>query len=307
MLQIEAKQLLDFCFGLGPSEKVAILSAVERMPEGLALLEAVQEIGAQGVMATSSVRLGDGELLGPISAAMRWADVLIFAVGSYETQVMGHHPLRRDATARGARIGFLTGKLSDADPVRLKEIWARAMGLAHRLERAEEARLVAPSGTDIRLSLKGRKGMAVIGDLRAPGAWGALPDYAEATISPQEGLAEGIVVADGMMTGYGRLADPLTLRIEGGKVVSLEGDGADWLTSMLRSDEGASMVAEMGLGANFFASELVGDFEDKKVYGTAHIGIGDNRSFGGSNGSSVHIDVLIRDVSLYLDEVQVIP
>jgi leucyl aminopeptidase (aminopeptidase T) len=243
----------------------------------------------------------------PISEAIGWADVVLFVVTSYETQVMGHHRLRREATARGARVGFLTGHLKDAKVDRVAEVWRRARELAAMLQQARDARLVSPAGTDLRLSLAGRRSMAVVGDLRLPGSWGAVPDYAEATISPVEGSVEGTIVADGMITGYGRLPGLLTLTVKEGRVAELAGEASAWLSERLRTDEGANLVAEMGLGANPFVAEITGEFEDKKIFGTAHIGLGDNRSFGGSNKSAIHLDVLISGISLFLDGERVIP
>ncbi len=307
MPRAEALDLLKLCFNFDSREKLAILAVAARSAEGKAVLDAAVDLGAPALLTVSATPLVQAEVPEPIASAMRWADVVLFVVGSYETQVMGHHVLRREATGRGARVGFLTGKLEDVHAERLEEVWRRARELAARLEEAEEAHLLSRGGTDLRLSLKGRRPMAVVGELKTPGAWGAVPDYSEATISPVEGSAEGTIVADGMVTGYGKLGEPLKLSVRAGRVVGLEGGAASWLAHQLQVDEGASLVAEMGLGANPFVTEISGDFEDKKIFGTAHIGIGDNRSFGGSNRSAIHLDVLITGVSLFLDGVRVIP
>lgn len=307
MAQAEALDLLKLCFDFDPREKLAIVAAPARSAEGRAVLDAAIELGATALLTVSTVPLVHADVPEAIAAAVRWADVVLFALSSYETQVMGHHPLRREATGRGARVGFLTGRLEDVRAERLEEVWRRARELAARLEDAEEALLLSPGGTDLRLSLKGRHSMAVVGELRTPGAWGAVPDYSEATVSPVEGSAEGTIVADGMLTGYGKLGEPLRLSVSGGRVVGLEGGAASWLAPQLQVDEGASLVAEMGLGTNPFVSEISGDFEDKKIFGTAHIGIGDNTSFGGSNRSAIHLDVLITGASLLLDGERVIP
>ena len=44
----------------------------------------------------------------------------------------------------------------------------------------------------------------------------------------------------------------------------------------------------------------------EKVYGTVHIAFGTNTSFGGTNKAECHMDGIILEPTLYLDEVKVI-
>jgi leucyl aminopeptidase (aminopeptidase T) len=73
--------------------------------------------------------------------------------------------------------------------------------------------------------------------------------------------------------------------------------------SLLEKGEGEIFgIAELGLGVNEFVTEFDGGFEDKKVFGGAHIGIGGNRDLGGKQSSTVHLDIILRKVSLKLDK-----
>ena len=86
---------------------------------------------------------------------------------------------RIEATRRGVRIASL--------PTITEEIFTRAIAvdygelkrtgewLAARLTSASTARVTAPTGTDIVLSLNGRAGLSDDGDLRQHGMFGNLP------------------------------------------------------------------------------------------------------------------------------------
>ena len=52
---------------------------------------------------------------------------------------------------------------------------ARSRAVAELLSAADEAHVTCPRGTDLRLDLRGREGIADDGDLTAPGAFGNLP------------------------------------------------------------------------------------------------------------------------------------
>jgi leucyl aminopeptidase (aminopeptidase T) len=52
---------------------------------------------------------------------------------------------------------------------------------------------------------------------------------------------------------------------------------------------------------------LIGNpLEDEKVYGTVHIAVGDNSTFGGKVRAGIHLDGIMHKPSLFLDGEQVI-
>lgn len=65
-------------------------------------------------------------------------------------------------------------------------------------------------------------------------------------------------------------------------------------------------LCELGIGTNY-AARLTGVIlEDEKAYQTVHIAFGTNIGFGGTNKADCHIDGIIKNPTLYLDDVLVL-
>jgi leucyl aminopeptidase (aminopeptidase T) len=45
--------------------------------------------------------------------------------------------------------------------------------------------------------------------------------------------------------------------------------------------------------------------EDEKVFGTAHVALGDNHTFGGKTKAEVHLDGIIKKPDVWLDGRQI--
>ena len=105
------------------------------------------------------------------------------------------------------------------------------------------------------------------------------------------------------MTDLGALAEPLTWTVRDGLVVAIDGgaQAAD-LRAMIDGVEGATNIAELGIGLNPLARIGPHITEAKKRLGTAHMAIGDNAGgYGGVVESPLHLDGLILDVSIAVD------
>jgi leucyl aminopeptidase (aminopeptidase T) len=70
--------------------------------------------------------------------------------------------------------------------------------------------------------------------------------------------------------------------------------------------ENAGNMAEFAIGTNPDA-RLVGNLaEDKKKLGTVHFAIGDNESLGGTTQCDIHLDGVVLDPTVVLDDEEVI-
>jgi leucyl aminopeptidase (aminopeptidase T) len=85
----------------------------------------------------------------------------------------------------------------------------------------------------------------------------------------------------------------VTLRFEGGRVISIEGGRSAQMLRELVADagRGADVIAELGLGFNPTVTPRGHVMLDEKAAGTAHVAIGRNTgSYGGDNEADIHVD-----------------
>jgi leucyl aminopeptidase (aminopeptidase T) len=218
---------------------------------------------------------------------------------------LSHTQARMAATRAGARIASMPGITVDifarTIPIDYTHLERAGRALASKLTDATACRVTAPGGTDIELSLHGRKAIRDDGDLLTPGAWGNLP-AGEAFIAPLEGAGRGTIVFDGSLAGWGLLDEPLSIELERGRAVTAASAAADWLLKTLRAGgENGRTIAELGIGTNPGATITGAILEDEKAEGTVHFAFGSNTGIGGANQASVHIDGLVRDAMVELD------
>jgi leucyl aminopeptidase (aminopeptidase T) len=173
--------------------------------------------------------------------------------------------------------------------VNWKNMERRTEEIARIVNRYEKIEIETPNGTEIMFSKKGRKAMADTGIITKPGSFSNLP-AGEVYLAPLEGTAEGKLVLEWAPTR--KLKKPVTLRIGKGMVKKVEGN-EKFVTSLeekLREQKENGNIAELGIGTNDRAARPDNILESEKIYGTIHIALGDNSSFGGNVRTSFHQD-----------------
>ena len=70
---------------------------------------------------------------------------------------------------------------------------------------------------------------------------------------------------------------------------------------MLGDNPAARNLAELGIGTNDKARVTGVILEDEKIYGTVHIALGSNDTFGGTVAAGIHVDGIITHPELLLD------
>ena len=144
----------------------------------------------------------------------------------------------------------------------------------------------------------------------SPARWPPRPT-SEAGIGPPEGTTNGILVIDALieLMGLEEITEPFRVTVENGRCTSIEGDGdgarhAGVLKRKLASlnDPNVYEIAEIAIGLNPCATYCSDPLECEAVLGSAHIGIGDNRGYGGVNAAAGHFDLVMREATLYLDD-----
>jgi 2,5-dihydroxypyridine 5,6-dioxygenase len=128
----------------------------------------------------------------------------------------------------------------------------------------------------------------------------------EFNVPPIEGSANGRLVVDLTMHQLGLLKDPIELEIVDGRVVEINGGVEAWrLRDYLAryGDENAYMCpAEASVGINRKALVRGVQREDKNIFGSMHFGLGTNIDVGGTIRSTIHMDGVILEPSLYVDD-----
>lgn len=308
-LRTGARRIVLDCGGVRYGERVAvILEDGSDTDVAAALAAAAREAGAAvDVMTVDARALSPEADPGGQSCAATTspaADVL-FGVTA---RSLYHSRLGRDAAAAGARVLALTGcspaSLSggaiEADFAALEP---RCRALTSRLTGARRLSVTAPSGTSLSADLTGRVGYANTGRaLRKGDRTGCLD--VEAFIAPLEGSVSGTFVADGSTTLYGKVDAPVTITIRDGRLVDCNGgkDAARIRQVIAEHGPPMSVIAEFGFGLNPSAT-VVGDIiQDEATYGTGHMALGSNESFGGANPAPLHFDLVYWHPTLLLDD-----
>jgi leucyl aminopeptidase (aminopeptidase T) len=128
----------------------------------------------------------------------------------------------------------------------------------------------------------------------------------EFTIAPIEGSGNGKCFIDLSMHHLGRLYSPVELNVVDGRIVSIEGGvEARVLREYIRTygDENAwCFPAEASIGLNRNAVVRGNQREDKVILGSMHFGLGTNIDVGGTLRSKMHLDGVILEPTLYVDD-----
>ena len=241
-----------------------------------------------------------------LATLMKENDATVLCLNQRRIVTYGHSDARIEAIKIGRKIGFLTQNVDETPSTRdLNRIHSKSLRLGKLLEKTHKITLFSGSKHRLKLefSLDGRKSFPLSSILTRRGDWGAMPDYAEAAIAPIEGTAEGRIEIDGMIMGYGSLKSNLILDFKDGKIVSFSGkEYVKQLNDILHSkEESVKILCELGLGANHLRTKIRGEFDDKKMLGSAHIALGDNHTIGGRNVSNLHVDFLVRKPRIRFD------
>jgi aminopeptidase len=303
-LQSAAVTAVRDCMGVQAGERVLIVTDEPLRVIGYALQRAARDLGTEVLLVDMLPRNTNGEEPPrEIAELMKMVDVVLCPTSKSLT----HTDARRAASDAGVRIGTLPGvtegvmiRCMNAD---YHEIARRTMKLCALLEKAGVVRVLSPSGTDITLPVRGRKAHASSGLFRERGQWGNLPT-GEAYLAPVEGMSNGVVVVDGSMAGVGLVANPIRIQVEAGYATQISGrEEAKKLLQLLAPHGGDGRnVAEFGIGTNDKAILTGVILEDEKVMGTIHIAFGDNKSMGGTVRVASHLDALVRNPTVWLDE-----
>jgi len=183
---------------------------------------------------------------------------------------------------------FEAGMLNEKDPAAAwRKIGAAQQKVADYLNKVGEVRFRNPQGTDLTVSVKGRKWINCDGKANFPDG--------EVFSGPIEDATEGVVQYSFPAVHGGREVEGIRLQFKAGRVVDASATkNEDYLIKMLDQDKGARVLGEIAIGTNYRIQRYMKNtLFDEKIGGTFHAAVGSSiRESGGVNESGLHWDMV---------------
>ncbi len=292
-------EALKTCLNMGKDDVVLVLCDDKSEEVARVIEEACRKISDEVLFIRMKPRAHNSEEPPlAVSRAMIFSDVVLAPT----TKSISHTKARRLACKHGTRVASMPGFTKEMLPTLYVDYWKVkriSEKLSNILTNAKKIRVVTEKGTDVSLNVEGRRGLADTGILRKFGDFGNLP-AGEAYIAPLEGKSYGKIVFDGSFAEVGGLKEELEIVVENGKAVEIKGYGDKVLKKKLIGY--GSYVAEFGIGTNPNAKVMGKVLVDEKVLGTVHIAFGTNFTFGGRIHANIHLDGVITNPTVYIDD-----
>lgn len=184
---------------------------------------------------------------------------------------------------------FAAGLLNRPDPVAAwKAISERQQRLADFLNGKSDYHVVAANGTDVRMSVAGKKWINCGGHENFPDG--------EVFTGPVIESVNGQINFSFPAVHHGREVTEVKLTFRDGKVVAASaGKGKDFLIKMLDMDAGSRFLGECAIGTNYNITRYTKNtLFDEKIGGTVHFALGAGYpETGNSNQSGLHWDMVV--------------
>lgn len=188
-----------------------------------------------------------------------------------------------------------------------EETWGMCQQVRERLRGGQEVRIVGPSGDELQCSIAGRRinmddGVISDEDLETGDRTANLP-FGEVYLAPVEESVNGVATYPAVFHEGQRIKN-LSLVFAAGKLVDSHADENHelFLRAMEPHSGDKNCIGELGIGTNAAVRAPIGEaLLDEKIYGSIHLALGENRSYGGVNASSLHWDMVMLEPSLHVD------
>ncbi len=182
---------------------------------------------------------------------------------------------------------YEAGKLHMQDPVAVWKTEGERMRELQAWLDGKDQVVIKGENVELQLSIKGRRFEVADGKENFPDG--------EIFTGPVEDSVKGWIRFGYPAIYGGREVSDIELWFEDGKVVREQaGKGAELLTSLLNTDEGARYLGEWGIGTNYSIPRFTKSMLfDEKLGGTIHLAVGSSYpETGGKNESGLHWDML---------------
>ena len=217
-----------------------------------------------------------------------------------------HSKFKNSICHNGGRILFITNFFEQsflrAINTNFEILENKSRRFADLFSISKEIKLTTPAGTNLTFRIARHKGAVHSCNVNEPGSFSFLP-AGEASVTPDRGTSQGIIVVDGSIPFIGKIENPIEICVKDGSGYKLTGKKeAEKLRKILKPfGKSSRNIAEFGIGTNPNAI-LTGDsIEDEKVLGMAHVALGDPAFEGGSFKNNPHIDLILKKPTVMMD------
>ena len=305
-LEKSAYTALTVCLDLKKDESLLVITDDNKLNIGKALYDIGRELSKNTLLALMPPATVNGaEPPAAVADLMAQFDVVVCPT----TKSLTHTNARRNACSKGARVATMPGISEEIMARTLKAdydlIAERTLKVSQILDKGKKAVITSALGTNLILPINGIKAISSTGLIKNRGQGGNLPS-GESFLMPEEGKSEGVIYIDGSLAGIGKITDePVVVTIKDGFAVKFEGgkQAQELFNQLNPLGEKAMNVAELGMGTNHEAVISGQILEDEKVMGTIHVAFGNNIGMGGSCDVGIHIDGVITNPTVMVDEV----
>jgi len=302
-LQKAAEKILKECMDLKQNESLLIITDSKLKNIAQVFLEEGKKITDKVKLAEIPVAENHGqEPQEKVAEEMKKCNVGLLIT----TKSLSHTNARREASKQGARLAGMSNvneeMLIRFSKSNIKEDYEFGEKLKKIFVDANKVHLVTDKGTDLHFSVKGEKSYNDHDLSVLKTVYGNIPS-GEVCIKPKERTANGKFVVD-LSILNGLVDEPIEVIVKDNYAVNVGGGkSAELLKKTLdKFGKKARNIAEFGIGTNRTAKITGTTIEDEKVFGTVHIGFGNDISFGGKSDVPIHFDGIIDKPTFYVDD-----
>jgi aminopeptidase len=280
---------LDPHIGPGALDRIFMIHASEEQLRGLSEVT-LAEMRAMDCYIRIGAPEGATDLTGidPKRIAMRQkATEAISEERRKKRWVLTRYPTEALAENAGMSLDEYRDFFFGVTNVNYDEMRGEGERLANVFNQGKVVRIEAP-GTDLTLSIEGRKAMLWYGKKNVPDG--------EFCFGPVEDSVNGIVKFTYPAIKDGQEVDGVGLEFKQGVVVQGTAEkNQGMLNAMLDTDQGARRAGELGFGTNYRITRFTKNIIfDEKIGGTIHLAVGAGYPESGSkNKSGIHWDMLV--------------
>ncbi|OZI23833.1 leucyl aminopeptidase [Bordetella genomosp. 9] len=190
------------------------------------------------------------------------------------------------------------------------------------MEKAKQLRFTSAAGTDVTYELGQYPVISEYGYTYEPGRWDHFPSGFSFTQGNDGGVNGTVVLQPGdVLCAFKKYVESaVTLKIKNGYVTDISGSGMDaqLIDSYIKSfhDDRAYAISHIGWGLNenarWYQFAVTRQLPTEHVmnalafYGNVLFSLGPNLEVGGDNDTACHLDLPMRQCSLWLDDTQIL-